>query len=231
MGQPILVSEVIESSRVRLGMPAFDSTTYIADAAALDIMKDACARLGALIRRAFGSDYFTTNTTLQTQSGINFVSLPADFSDLRQIAWMQSATQSVPLIHADVDYWLAQGEQQTSWGSGPRYSIQGNVIQLYPCPNQVYTLSLYYDTGIYVTATTDYMVIQPGWKEWLVNDFCIRVRRAEELDASDFLTDRQVAESNILAEAAMRDRFRNYQVRDTWMDGLYVDPRSLWVRR
>lgn len=231
MGQTILVSEVLEECRVRLGSPPFTSNTAITSAAALNMIKFSARRLGALVRRAFGSDYFCKPGTIATQAGLNMVSLPADFSDLRQIAWVRDDGISIPLELASVDQWLAQGEEPVSWSCAPVYRLMGNTIQFFPCPSDVYTLSIYYDGGIYVTATTDVFVIQPGWEEWLINDFCVKYRQFENKDSTDYQRERAIAQEAILVEAAQRDRFKTFEVRDLWSDGNVIDSRSLWWQR
>lgn len=231
MGTSILVSEVIEEARVRMNAPFFTSSTQITTTAALNLMKFSARRLSAKLRRAYGSDYFARTGTVTTQADLNSVSLPQDFTDLRQISWVRGANDSVPLDVASVDEFSAPGEDSQAWSGSPRYRLLGNTIQLFPCPNAEYTLSLYYDTGIFVSATSDTMVIQPGWEEWLINDFCVKVRQSQNKEAGDFLRERAIAEEEILKEAAQRDRFRTHIVRDTWGDGDSVDTRSLYWRR
>jgi hypothetical protein len=231
MATSVLVSEVLEEARVRLDLPAFSTTTFVTSAAALNFVKFGARRLSAILRRAYGSEYFTTRTTLSTQANVDTVSLPSNFTDLRQLAWMRTSTESVPLEMASVDEWLASSEDVQPWNSAPKYRLIGQTITLYPCPNAIYTLSLYYDTGIFVTATSDTISAQPGWEEWLVLDFCIRVRQKEEKDASDFIVERESVEQEILAAAQARDRFQTHTVRDLWDGGDMTDSRSLYVRR
>jgi hypothetical protein len=231
VGTSILVSEVIEEARVRMNAPAFTASTQITTTAALNLLKFSARRLSSKLRRAYGSDYFTRTGTLTTQADLNSVSLPQDFTDLRQIAWVRDSGPSIPLEVASVDEFLTPGELSQAWAGAPKYRLQGNVVQFFPCPNAVYTLSLYYDTGIFVTAASDTMIIQPGWEEWLINDFCVKVRQSQNKEAGDFIRERAIAEEEILKEASQRDRFQNHTVRDTWGDGDYVDSRSLYWRR
>jgi hypothetical protein len=232
VGTSVLVSEVMDEARLRLSWPAFSSSTYWTTTEALNVVKFSARRLSALVRRAYGSDYFTTTTTVTTTSGNNVVALPTNFSDLRQIAWVRSADDVVPMEMATTDDIDATGETARAWDSAPRYRMLGGSLYVYPKPNAVYTLSLYYDTGIYVTATSDSISCQPGWDEWLVLDFCIRARQSEERDASDFLTMLAKVEKDIVDQAASRDRFRVHQVRDLWTgEDAVLDSRSLYVRR
>ena len=230
MGTAVLVSEVLEEARVRLGLPAYASGSLVTSTAALNLVKFSARRLSALIRRT-DSDYFLTTGSLTTSAGINEVSLPANFSDLRSIAWMRTADERVPLEMASVDDLDGTGETAESWQCAPRYRLTSNVVMLFPKPNAAYTLSIYYDTGIYVTATTDLISCQPGWDEWLVLDFCVRVRQMEEASAADFIAERNKVEFDIIKQASMRDRFMVHQVRDLWEGGEVIDSRSLYVRR
>lgn len=231
MGTSILVSEVIEEARVRMNAPVFTSSTQITTTAALNLMKFSARRLSSKLRRAYGSDYFTRTGTVATQAGLNSVSLPQDFTDLHQIAWVRGTNDSIPLDVASVDEFTTPGENPQAWAGAPKYRLLANTIQLFPCPNAEYTLSLYYDTGIFIAASSDSMIIQPGWEEWLINDFCVKVRQSQNKEAVDYLRERAIAEEEILKEAAQRDRFRTHIVRDTWGDGDLVDTRSLYWRR
>ncbi len=159
------------------------------------------------------------------------VALPSNFSDLRQLSWLRSATDRVPLDRASVDDMRAAAETSRSWDAAPLYELQGDNILFFPTPNAVYNLSIYYDSGIYVTATSDSMSCQPGWDEWMVLDVCARVRMMEEVSAADFLAERAKVEADIVKQAMSRDRFQTHQVRDLWEGGEVIDSRSLYVRR
>lgn len=231
MATSILVSEVIEQARVRLDEDEFDSETYITSTMALDFVKYGAQRLSAILRRAFGADYFITRGTITTTASVDTVDLPANCTDLRQIAWLRSATESVPLEMMSVDEFLASGEEVKAWDAAPKYRLHGNQVRFAPIPNQAYTLSLYYDTGIFVTATTDTIDAQPGWEEWLVHDFMVKALERDEKDPSLHMAEKAAIEREIFEQAAQRDRFRTHEVRDLWDGGEWIDSRSLYVRR
>jgi hypothetical protein len=230
VGTAVLVSEIIEEARVRLGLPTVSSSSFFGTANSLNLAKFSARRLSGIIRR-LDSDYFLTTGSLSTTAGQNAVALPTNFSDLRQLSWMRGTNERVPLDMAGPDDWDATSEDAKAWDSAPRYRIQGGNVLLYPKPNAIYTLSIYYDTGIYVTATSDSISCQPGWDEWMVLDICVRVRQMEEVSAADFLAERNKVEADIVSQALTRDRFRTHQVRDLWEGGETIDSRSLYVRR
>lgn len=230
MATNVLVSSVIEEIRFRLDHPTFTSTTHITSTAVLNLVQYSARRLSGIIRRT-DSDYFTTQANLTTQAGINLVSLPANFTDLKQIAWLRSSSDSVPLERASVDQYLDPSEDVRAWSGAPLYRLQANALTLYPTPDQAYTLSIVYDTGIFVSATGDTIACQPGWEEWIVLDCCIRARQREEKDASDFIVMLGKVEADIVKQASTRDRFRTAEIRDLWDGGEWVDSRSLYVRR
>jgi hypothetical protein len=230
MATNVLVSELLEESRIRLDYPAFTTTTFVTSAAALSMLKFSARRLSGILRRA-NSDYFTTTSTVPTVASTATVSLPSNMSDLIQVAWLRSATDSVPLERASVDQLLVPTEDVRAWSGAPLYRLEGNLIRLFPTPDQIYTLSLYYDTGIYVSATSDNIACQPGWDEWLVLDFCIKCRQREEKPADDFMMAVGKLEPEIVRQATTRDRFRTSEIRDLWDGGEWIDSRSLYVRR
>lgn len=230
MGTAVLVSAIIEEARVRLDAPTITSTTLFNTANSLNLVQYSARRLGGIVRRA-DSDYFLTTSTLTTSVGINEVSLPADFSDLRSIAWMRSTNDRVPMDLASVDDFTDPSENSESWQAAPRYRLTSGVVMVFPRPAAAYTLSLYYDTGINVTATTDIISCQPGWEEWIILDVCVRVRMMDEKSAKDFLDERAKVEFDVIKQAGSRDKYQTHQVRDLWGGGDVTDFRNLWVRR
>jgi hypothetical protein len=230
VGTAVLVSAIIEEVRTRLDLPTITSTTFINTTNSLNLVKYSARRLGAIIRRV-DSDYFLTTATLTTIANVNEVSLPDNFSDLRSLAWMRSTNERVPLELASVDDFDATSEDGESWQSAPRYRLTSGVVMLFPKPNAAYSLSVYYDTGIYVSATTDIISCQPGWDEWIVLDVASRVRTMEEKDAADILAERAKVEFDIVKQASSRDKYMSHQVRDLWEGGDFIDSRSLWMRR
>lgn len=230
MGTSIIVSEIVDDIRDRLDEPAITSTTFLNTTNSLTLVKKSARRLGALLRRV-DSDYFLTTTTLSTVANINEISLPANFSDLRSIAWMRSTNERVPMELASVDDFESTDSDAESWQSAPRYRITSGVLMVFPKPSAVYNLSVYYDTGINVDATTDIISCQPGWDEWIALDVCVRMRQKQEKDASDFIGERAKVEADIVRQAGSRDKFMTHQVRDLWEGGDVLDTRSLWLRR
>ena len=63
------------------------------------------------------------------------------------------------------------------------------------------------------TSTASVMSLQAGWDEWLVLDFCIKCRQAEQKPADDFIGMQAKVESDILSAAKVRDR-RPQRMRD-----------------
>lgn len=230
MGAAVLVSAIITEIQERLDLPTFGSSSFPTSTAALNLVISSAKRLSGLIRRC-DSEYFLVTGALSTVANTQAVALPSNFSDLRQLSWMRSATERVPLDLAGPDDWNAASEAGVAWDGAPRYRLQGGNILLFPKPSAVYTLSIYYDTGIYVSATSDSIDCQPGWDEWMVLDACVRVRQKEEASAADLLKERDKVEADIVRQATTRDRFRTHQVRDLYEGGEVIDSRSLYVRR
>lgn len=226
----VLVSDIIEQVRVRLNLPTPSSDTFLTSTEVLNLVKFSARRLSGKVRRE-GSDFFTTVSLLTTTPSVDTVALPTNCTDVRKVAWMRTAGEGVPMERAGVDDWLAAGEQAQAWNGAPMYVVQGSSLRLFPCPTQAYSIALYHDTGIFVTATGDEFAVQPGWEEWIVLDVCIRYRQAEEKDASEFVAERGEVEAEVLTQARARDRYRTAEVRDLWDGGEWADGRSLFERR
>lgn len=230
MGVSITAADVIEQVRLRLDYPTFTTATYIKSTDMLTFAKYSLRRLSAIIRMA-NSDYFLTTTTTTTTPSTATVSLPTNCTDVRQVAWLRSSTESVPLQVAGVDDFLVATERVEAWGAPPLYRLQSGLIRFFPTPSATYTISIYYDTGIFITGDEDAIDAQPGWDEWLVHDIACKCLQREEKDYSMHMAERDIVQREIVAQARQRDRFRTMQVRDEYLGGDLIDSRSLYWRR
>jgi len=169
--------------------------------------------LSGLVRAAYGADFFETSTDLTTQNGLGYVSLPENCSSVRRLVWVRGTDDYVEIERASQD-------ETNAWSGGwsnstPVYRLRSGTVALFPTPLAAYTIRLTHDTGIIVTATTDTISAEAGWREWLVLDVCRKIRQRQQKDGSDFLYSQQEQEV-LIRSLVPRDRGGITQVRDVY---------------
>lgn len=233
MAHSLTLQSVVDSAVTRLHIPTPAVGEFLTPDMCLDFIQSGCERLSGLVTRAFGDGYWRQTATLATQAGLDLVSLPQDTMTVSSVHWLTNDT-AYSLGRADVhEYdprsqsWGQPNDWSLAYGVMPMYTLEANVLRLVPTPNQVYSLRVAYTTGLFVTALSDTIPANLGWKEFLINDFCETVGQREQKDVSQFTQRRLEVQQQILDQAAQRDRFATYQVRDTRS----VDRRSVLNRR
>lgn len=228
MSVSVTVAQLQEKIRTRMDLPAYSSTTFISTDEILDMVKTSAQMLSGIIDAAWGEHYFTTSTNLSTVANTSTVPLPSNFGNLIKLAWRKSATEPrIFLEQANLEAW---DPYPSNWTDvTPKYRVIGESIELFPTPDAVYTLPLYYSTGIFVTQTSDTIPIRVGWDEWLVLDVCIKILQKQDLDASQLLAQRERVEAIVRQNATRRDRSKPRQVRD--VRGMVMAPGDIpWWR-
>ena len=215
MSLSVAVSTIQERARNRLTLPAFTTSTPVTTAMALDFVQASAQMLSGMIGRAYPDGYFAANATLTTQVGLSYVSLPADFTYLTKATWLVSSTRWVEIEPAGAGDVMPSGLTSQAWveGDPPKMRLRGNTIELYPTPSAVYSIAVNYTTALLPTSAASVMALQAGWDEWMVLDFSIKCRQAEQKPADDFIAQQAKVESFILSNAKMRDK-RPQRMRD-----------------
>lgn len=218
------VSDLIEDVRTRLDLPTYSASTNPTSTQILNMCTESALRLSAVVRSAFGADYFETSTDLTTQSGLEYVSLPDNCSAVNRLVWVRGTDDFVEIERAPQ-------HETHAWSGGwssrrPKYRLRTGVIWFFPTPDAAYTVKCTYDTGIVVTATTDYINGEPGWREWMTLDVCRKMRMADEKDGSDLLLAQQQVEA-MIKSLAPRDKAGITQVRDVDDDRIRIRPWEL----
>lgn len=97
---------------------------------------------------ALHEDYFTASSTFSTVSGTLSYNLPTDFRFMRRLEHY-SATDASDIRKLD-EIKFPRIESYAEWpfesaGKPRRYVIRGKQMDLYPPPNAIYTMRIYYD--------------------------------------------------------------------------------------
>jgi hypothetical protein len=223
MSQLVTVSTLTERVRTLCDLASYTTNTGVTTAAILDLIKTSFSELAAIVKEYTTEQLLTTSGTLTTTASVSTVSLPTNFSDLVRIAWQKDSTTEIDLEKANSDQFLAtpQGGYSSGWdGYGViRYRLMGPAtIELFPTPDAAYTLRLYYTTGIYVTSTSDVVMMRDGWDQWVVFNTCGLVRMRQQKTAEDpgpgsFFAQRDKKEADIRRQLK-RDKFGINRIKD-----------------
>lgn len=224
MSQPVIVSTLQNRARVLAGLAPFTANTTVSLADALEMAKASFEELGSIAKEYTDEQLLSASGTVPTQAGLGVVSMPTHFSDLSRVSWLRAANDEVPIDWAGTNEFFSapQGGTSSPWssyGGGIKARLIGpNSLELFPAPDAVYTLKLYYTTGIYVVTAADTVVMRDGWSRWIVYDLCVQFRMAqqktgEDLSPASFIAQRDAVEQRIRHQM-QRDRNRHRHIQD-----------------
>jgi len=208
----VVISDIQERVRQLCDLPAYTTDTPITTATILDFSKLACTLLAGIAREQSAQMLLGGSTQLTTTAGVSQVSLPTEAEDLVRISWLKEPSQEIALEVADSDSMKAY---PNAWGGvyPIRYRLIGQAVELFPTPDQVYTLNVYYQGGIYITASTDTVLMRDGWDQWIALQMCILVRARQQKDSSDFAAMLAMLDADV-KKHMRKDRFAVRQIRD-----------------
>ncbi len=230
MSLSVTVATIQERVRNRLALPVYSTDTTVTTAEILEFVITSSQLLSGLIGRSYGNGYFDTSTTLVTQAGLPFVSLPTDFTYLINAYWLISSTSYMEIEEAQSNEILPTGYAAQAWnqsGLVPKMRLKSGTIEFYPTPSAAYNVVLNYTTGIVPTSTASVLPLQAGWDEWIVLDVCVKCRQKEQKDAADFIYDRDRIEAMIVSNAKPRDK-RKKRIADRRNDTSAMRGTPIW---
>ncbi len=230
MSLSFTVSAIQERVRNRLTLPVYSTDTPVTTAEILEFVQTSVQMLCGIIGRATEGGYFAASTTLQTQAGLAFISLPDDFTYLTNAYWLISGQRFVEIEEAKPNEVLPTGYTQQAWdesGWRPKMRLKSQVIELYPTPAAVYNVVVNYTSTIEVVDTATVLPLQAGWDEWLVLDICVKCRMKQEKDASDFIYERDRIEAYVVSNAKPRDK-RPKHIQDRRTDSAMQRYTPIW---
>jgi hypothetical protein len=220
MSNTITGTSIRDEIKIRLDLPEFTANTIPTLTDVNQMVIDAGVNLAGLIAASdFCDDYLLTSVTLTiTGSVYDLELLSPNMNRLRRLAWFKSDTDVVPLRKVGIDDIDSFGTGSQSWGSvDPGYRLESNYLVFYPPPSSAVTLRMHYTKGLkFSTDLTGYIVVWPGWKEWMVQDVMFRIRtqlKEHEL-AAQSLAMRDAAWQTIIRHNSNRDEWQPTQVRE-----------------
>jgi hypothetical protein len=195
---PFAVSDIIERVRTRADLPAFNANTNVTDAMVLSMVQESARDLSALLNDL--EWYFVTTQDLATTAGVPYVSLPANCATVIDVTWLRDSVRYTKLRSADIE---AMPSQPTMvWANTiPAFRLAGNLIELFPTPDAVYSLRVRYSTGAFIASAADTLFGQAGWDTWIIYNVCCIIRQREDRDYSAFAQERDKKLAEVMATA------------------------------
>ena len=204
--------------QVRYDLPAFTTATKPTLEQINVLINASASRLSGLLCEAYGDDYFTTASMIQTAQDNSLTSLPTSFFKLKSLIWLRGPDDPVEIIRASVeDYARRSLLSSRAWtGEAPSYRLNRNSqVWWLPRPNAIYDVTCtYVQTPFDLVDETDTVEAGPGWEEWVVNDVCVRIAQIYEQDPSVYMSERSECEQHIRSQAPDRDETQAMSIRD-----------------
>ena len=213
--------------RGRLALPAFTTTTKITSSRVLAQLQQSYRSLAALTRQKLGRDYdLLATATLATQANLNMVSTPTNMGELVKICWVKDATHAPQLEQARASDYEPLGFNPRAWdqpstsvpyGYGatlPKYDLEGSTLVFYPCPNQVYSLAIWYTLHYPVLTLSDTVIGRLDWDKWIALDTCVALCSDLKRDPSTYAALNGQLEANLFAAKRKRDMNAVHTIRD-----------------
>lgn len=203
------------------------STTHITTTQLNRWINLAIHRLTGVLSELYGASWNVTTASLSTLAGVASVSLPENCYKLKQLYWLRSSYDPVPLFRAAPDD--VAGTDSESWESAPRYHIYGQTLSFVPVPSAVYPLKcVYVQILTDLSADGDTVQLGPGWDQFLIYDVATHVRYRRDEDIKAAIALRNDAERFIRDSAGDRDENEIPMARNMYARG--ESARSRYAR-
>lgn len=212
------VSDILSDAARMANVPPFGASTNVTSTQALYWLVQSARSLSARLRAAFGEDAdYLRVAQLQTQAGLNTLSLPTDAGEVHAVLWQRTASDFQLLEGGDLNVLedLPDGEPEPWRSAGkPKYRLEGEQLGLYPPSSEIETIILFYTEHLDLSGETQF-TSRLDADRWLTLDVAIRVMQSQGRDPSMFLQDRLMLEANLFSPARKRQPTRPQTIRDT----------------
>lgn len=182
--------------------------------------------------KSFGTRFKTA--TIAATSGTTLYDLASDFAAMRYLRYSDGGRR-FKIRRGDLDMMDMQDTGVVGWKGGAAYYMlmgkSSGVDQiLFTDPRGSYTVTYGYvpeleafdtnDTAITeLSADTDYILSEGGIDTWVALDVAIKIKAADQADASELMMAKQQVEQSLQAHLADRDVDEPERVRNTWDAG------------
>lgn len=179
----------------------------LTDANITEFINQSLADLRDQLASKFGDEYFETETTLTTTSGVATISLPSDFLYETGLFWINGSDKYriTKAMNVDAEEYVTGA----GWNSffDVRYRIQAANLKFYPTPLGVSSVVLkYIPTTVRLVNPTDTFDGYNGWEEWAILDAASKCLEAEGNDEDvAIIAQRKQRMEQRIADMADRD--------------------------
>jgi hypothetical protein len=226
------ISEIVADIARTANVPDFSSTTNVTANQITYWLTMSARSLSARIRSAFGenADYLRV-AELQTQAGLNTLSLPTDAGEVHAVLWRRTSSDFHLLFPGSLNDLedLADGDIQPWRDFGePKYRLEGEQIAFYPPSSEVENITVFYTGHLDLSGET-FFASRLDADRLITLDVAIRVLQAQGRDASVLLQDKLMLEQHFFSPSRNRQPTRSVSIRD--VRSLRGDRiRSRWSR-
>lgn len=217
MAVTIGVGNILRNVAQLIGVPAFSTNTNVTEQQAVYWCQQALESLQALNAQKLGTDkHHISSIVLQTQPGLNFVSLPSDAIELFDVIWMRGPDRYERIVPAEACFVLPLGAEPEAWETAPRFRLEGTSIVFFPCPSERYPLSIWYGQAFEAPLVTSTVQGRLDWQLWIELDVAIKclVRKRRLVDVGDMTTRRDALTLQLFAPGRNRQRAGPHRVQD-----------------
>jgi hypothetical protein len=209
--------QIAEDVRVRLNLPAYASGQIISLPIVATFIQQSANELAGMVRSGNADGYNTEVAFVQLQAGQNQYPLTGlGFIGLQKVMHAESAGSYPQIFRASADDILRFGTERRSWSdSRVTYRLRAGYIEFYPYPLHDAAVSIVYSKGFDIPSDLNaYATLEPGWREWIVNDVCARCAVRKNDDPNYHAANRDRVWHTIIEPGFGRDENAIQQVRD-----------------
>lgn len=206
MARAVALSTLRDRVRKRADMEA--ATARFPDSEVTAMINDSICRFYNLLVAARGMDYYENNSTVITDGINTLYPLPADFYELlaAEVA-IGNGDNTIALMPYNRLEHAELVSSTPGWSGEPfAYRIRASNIDFLPLPVSGLKITLFYipapPTLVNDSDTIDGIA---GWEEIIILDAAIKLKRKDDLDASDLERDRALVVEEVKGLSAKRD--------------------------
>lgn len=204
----------------RADMPPSTTTTYVTTAEWNNYINNAGAELFDMIVQGDPLSLATVYD-ISVVTNVQIYPLPADFSKLQAVYWMDSTKPTYPLRRASMhEFGYQQGVEIVFVTGRPyAYNILAQNIWLFPLPNISGKVRvIYYPDYASLSADADTFgwPVQASWIEFIDVTAAIAALAKEESDTQQLQLRKAEIAERIKKSLANKDGFQAITIRDRW---------------
>lgn len=213
----ISAASILANAAANIAVAPFSGVTHVTAAQALAWLQQGVEALSAKTKQMLGEDGdFVRYTTLTTIPGVNLVTLPSDAEEVINVFWSKSDTEAYIIEKANVGDIEPSGTDARDWTEAPTFRLSGYTLELFPCPDRVQTIAVWYAGHASFASASDAFVGRLDWARWLELDLMIKClqRKRRWTDLAQTQAIKADLEKNMFSTARKRNLAGPVRIRD-----------------